>query len=110
MRVRSGEPERGELWWCEHPDIGRRPVLVLSRDAAIRARGWAVVAACSTVERGLPSEVRLDPDRDPVPQLCVVALDAIESVSTGWLVERLGPLDQQRMREICAGLAVALDC
>jgi mRNA interferase MazF len=28
-------PGRGELWWCELPDVGRRPVVVLSRDAAI---------------------------------------------------------------------------
>ncbi|MFN0091614.1 MAG: toxin, partial [Acidimicrobiales bacterium] len=28
-------PRRGELWWCEPPKIGRRPVVVLSRDAAI---------------------------------------------------------------------------
>ena len=29
-------PRWGELWWCELPDIGRRPVVVLSRNAAIR--------------------------------------------------------------------------
>ena len=28
-------PARGEMWWCELPDVGRRPVVVLSRDAAI---------------------------------------------------------------------------
>jgi mRNA interferase MazF len=28
-------PLRGELWWCEPPEIGRRPVVVLSRDVAI---------------------------------------------------------------------------
>ncbi|MGI8491137.1 MAG: hypothetical protein ACR2KC_00030 [Acidimicrobiales bacterium] len=28
-------PSRGELWWCELSEIGRRPVVVLSRDAAV---------------------------------------------------------------------------
>ncbi|MCP5039773.1 MAG: type II toxin-antitoxin system PemK/MazF family toxin, partial [bacterium] len=28
-------PLRGDIWWCEPPEIGRRPVVVLSRDAAI---------------------------------------------------------------------------
>ncbi|HEX3875176.1 MAG TPA: hypothetical protein VHW26_13565 [Solirubrobacteraceae bacterium] len=26
---------RGEVWWCELPEVGRRPVVALSRDAAI---------------------------------------------------------------------------
>ena len=54
-------PARGEVWWCEPPDIGRRPVVVLFRDRAISARRVAVVAPCSTTFRGLPSEVELDP-------------------------------------------------
>ena len=28
-------PRQGEVWWAEHPDAGRRPFLVLSRQAAI---------------------------------------------------------------------------
>ena len=36
-------PRRGEVWWCEPPHIGRRPVVVLSRDAAIPRLGRAVV-------------------------------------------------------------------
>ena len=31
----SSLPVRGELWWCEPPEIGRRPVVILSRNAAI---------------------------------------------------------------------------
>ena len=29
-------PTRGEVWWCELAVAGRRPVVVLSRDVAIR--------------------------------------------------------------------------
>jgi len=29
-------PARGEVWWCEMAEIGRRPIVVLSRDAVIR--------------------------------------------------------------------------
>jgi len=28
-------PARGEVWWCELPDIARRPVVILSRNATI---------------------------------------------------------------------------
>ncbi len=31
----NGRPARGELWWCEIAEIRRRPVVVLSRDAAM---------------------------------------------------------------------------
>jgi mRNA interferase MazF len=58
----------------------------------------------------LSSEVVLEPGDDPVPQRSAVNLDSVESVSLGVLVERLGRLADARMREICAALAVAVDC
>jgi mRNA interferase MazF len=103
-------PGRGELWWCELPEIGRRPVVVLSRDAAMPRLRRALVAPCTTTIRSLPSEVVLEPGDDPVPQRSAVNLDSVESVSLAVLVERLGRLADARMREICAALAVAVDC
>ena len=103
-------PLRAEIWWCELESAGRRPVLVLSRDAAIPRLGRALVAPCTTTVRGLPSEVGLEPGDDPVPRRCAVNLDSVESVSVGVLTERLGRLADQRMRQICAALAVAVDC
>ena len=103
-------PQRGELWWCEPPEIGRRPVVVLSRDAAIPRLRRVLVAPCTTTIRGLASEVVLQPGDDPVPRETAVNLDSVESVSVGLLVERLGRLSDSRMREVCAALAVATDC
>ena len=91
-------------------EIGRRPVVVLSRDAAIPRHRRALIAPCTTTIRGLPSEVLLEPGDDPVPLRSVVNLDSIESVSIAILVERLGRVAQARMREICAALEVAVDC
>jgi len=106
----SDLPRRGELWWCEPPEVGRRPVVVLSRDAAIPRLRRVLVAPCTTTIRGLASEVVLDPGDDPVPLESAVNLDSIESVSVGLLVERLGRLSDARMQEVCAALAVATDC
>ncbi len=103
-------PLRGEVWWCEPPEIGRRPVVLLSRDSAIAGRRRVLVAPCTTTVRGLPSEVELRPDEDPVPRPCVASLDSLESVSVGVLVERIGRLSDARMRELCEALAVAVDC
>ena len=104
------QPLRGEVWWCELAAIGRRPVVVLSRDVAIPRLGRALVAPCTTTIRGLASEVVLEPGDDPVPRRCAVNLDSVESASIGVLVERLGRLSDSRMRQICIALEVAVDC
>lgn len=103
-------PARGEVWWCELPDIPHRPVVVLSRDAAIPRLRRALVAPCTTAIRGLASEVELEPGDDPVPRHCVANLDSVESVSIAALVDRLGRLGDARMRALCAALAVAVAC
>jgi mRNA interferase MazF len=103
-------PLRGEIWWCELPENGRRPVVVLSRDAAIPRLRRAVVAPCTTTIRGLPSEVRLEPGDDPIGRPSAVNLDSVESVALAVLVERIGRLSDDRMGQICAALEVAVDC
>jgi len=106
----NGLPSRAEVWWCELPEISRRPVVVLSRDAAIPRLRRVMVAPCTTNIRGLPSEVVLEPAADPIPVTSVVNLDSVESVSVGTLTRRLGRLSDQRMREVCSALNVAVSC
>lgn len=106
----TAPPSRGEIWWCEVPEIGRRPVVVLSRDAAIPRRRRALVAPGTTTIRGVASEVVLEPGADPIPRQTALNLDALESVPIAVLVERLGRLSDDRMRQVCAALDVAVDC
>src|SRR5947199_3121341 len=89
-RAVSALPARGEVWWCDLPDIARRPVVILSRDAAIPRLRRALVAPCTTTVRGLASEVLLEPGTDPIPSPSAVNLDSVESVSIGTLVDRIG--------------------
>ena len=103
-------PARGEVWWCEVAEAGRRPVVVLSRDAAIPRLRRTLIGPCTTAIRGLPSEVLLEPDEDPIPRASVVNLDSVESVSLGSLVERIGRLSDERMRQVCRALEVAVAC
>lgn len=103
-------PARGDVWWCEMPEIGRRPVVVLSRDAVIPRHRRALIAPCTTTIRHLPSEVILEPGEDPVPLRSAVNLDSVESLSIAILVERMGRVADHRMRQICAALAIAVDC
>lgn len=103
-------PLRGELWWCELPDIAKRPVVVMSRDAAIPRLRRSLVAPCTTTIRGLLSEVVLEPGADPIHRRCAANLDSVESVSVAALVERIGRLSDERMLEMCVALRVAVNC
>ena len=69
----------------------------------------ALIAPAPPLRR-LASEVVVEPDDDPVPRKSAINLDSVESVSVAVLVERLGRLSDNRMREVCAALAVAVDC
>ena len=103
-------PARGDVWWCELPETGRRPVVVLSRNPAIPRLRRALVAPCTTTIRMLPSEVVLEAEEDPIPQPSAVNLDSVESVAVSTLVERLGHLSDEQMRRVCSALNVAVDC
>ena len=51
----------------------------------------------------------MEPDDDPVPRRSSINVDSVESVSVAVLVERLGRLSDDRMREVCAALDVAVE-
>jgi len=85
-------------------------VVVLSRDTAIPRLRRTLIAPCTTTIRGLPSEVPLEPGDDPIPRRSAVNLDSVESVALAVLVVRLGRLSDERMRQVCAALEIAVDC
>ena len=82
---------------------------MVSRDVAIPQLRRALVEPCTTTIRGLSSEVRAEPGEDPVPRVSAVNLDSVESVSIAVLVDRIGRLGDERMRQICAALELAVD-
>ena len=83
---------------------------MLSRDAAIPRLRRALIGPCTTTIRGIPSEVVLEPAEDPIPRISAVNLDSVESVPIATLVERLGRLSDERMRQICDALEIAVAC
>ncbi len=103
-------PLRGEVWWCESPDVGGRPCIVLTRDSAIPRLRRALVAFATTTVRGLVSEVALHPEVDPVTRPCVLNLDTPRTVPLTWLTQRLGRVSDIRMEEVCEAMAAAIDC
>ncbi len=50
--------KRGEVWWAEQPKpIGKRPVVLLSRDEAYKVRNAVTIAQVTTTARKIPVEV-----------------------------------------------------
>lgn len=102
-------PQRGDVWWAEVPDAGRRPVLVLTRDAAINKLNRLIVAPITKTLRGIPTEVELDED-DGMPKPCAASLDNISVIDAWALTEKITTLDVVKMQAVCASLTAAVDC
>jgi mRNA interferase MazF len=100
---------RGDVVWLEHPDAGRRPALVLTREAALTVLSSVVVALVTRTTRGIPTEVPLDAS-DGMPLPCAVSLDNLATVPAALLVERITRLAGDRMYEVCVALARATGC
>jgi mRNA interferase MazF len=100
---------RGEVWWAElPPPIGRRPVVLLSRDAAYRVRTSITVALVTRVVRSIPVEVPVGPE-DGMPQQCVINLDNIFTIPKARLAERITALSSQKMGDVARAVVFALD-
>lgn len=100
---------RGEVWWAElPPPIGRRPVLLLSRDVAYRVRTSITVAIVTRVARNIPVEVPLGPE-DGMPQRCVVNLDDILTIPKFRLAGRITVLSPEKMTDVAKAVIFTLD-
>lgn len=100
---------RGEVWWAAlPPPIGRRPVVLLSRDAAYRVRTSITVGMVTRTIRGIPVEVPLGTE-DGMTDQCVVNLDDIITVPKTRLTERITTLSLQKMSAIARAIIFALD-
>ncbi len=100
---------RGEVWWYELPDVGRRPGCIVTRQAAIPVLGAVLVAPATRTMRGIPTEVALGPN-DGMPTECVLALDNLLPVPKVLLTERITRLGAVKLTELCGALNVAAGC
>lgn len=100
---------RGDVWWVEDPDAGRRPHLILTRERAIPVLGSLLAVPATRSVRGIPTEVRLGTE-DGMPEECALALDNLTVVPRAFFVQRICRLRGERMHEVCSALAVATGC
>jgi mRNA interferase MazF len=100
---------RGELYWAHLPGpYGRRPVLVISRSASLRARTRVTVAPVTSTERGIASEVPVG-KRQGVRGGSVITCDNMQTILQARLdPEPIGRLSVPKIIELDRALRFAL--
>ena len=101
--------QRGEVWWANLPGpIGRRPVILLSRDEAYLVRSAVAVAEITTTIRNIPVEVPLDIS-DGLPKKCIANLDSIITIPKNLLETHITTLSPEKIEKINEAIKFALD-
>ena len=101
---------RNEIYWADlGPPAGRRPVCVITRDAAAAVLTALTCAPITRTTRGIRSEVAIGPD-EGLPESCAINCDSIVTVPVD-AVDRspVGQLDEVKRSELDRALRYALD-
>lgn len=99
---------RGEVWWAQLPKpVGRRPVVLVSRDEAYAVRELVSVIPVTTRIRAIPVEVPLGRE-EGLPRRCVANVDTITTIPKAALVEYAGVLAPDKVELLDAASRFAL--
>lgn len=101
---------RNDIIWADlGPPAGRRPVCVLTRDAAISVLTAVTCAPITRTIRGIRSEVEIGPDVGML-EPCVISCDNIITIPVVDLdAAPVGHLDEVRRAMLDRALRFALD-
>ena len=100
---------KGEIWWANLPSpIGKRPVVLLSRDEAYSVRDAVTVAEVTSTIRNIPVEVNLGME-DGLPKKCVINLDTIITIRKELLIEKIADLVPEKIDKVNKAIKFALD-
>lgn len=94
--------ERGAVWTAQLPDVGRKPVVLVS-DRAVTLALKPVVARVTSVERprAMPTAVSIEPGEvEGLTRHSFVLCHDLTTLKDGDLIEHLGDLPAHRLVEI----------
>jgi mRNA interferase MazF len=104
------EVSRGDIWRYRFKSPDKvRPVLVLSREEVIPLLHTVMVAPITSTLRGAPSEVIVGVEQG-LRHTSAVSLDHVQTVERGRLLGYVGRLGNEKMRDVCRALAIAVGC
>lgn len=99
---------RGDVWQLDFGGrAGRRPALVITRQAVIPYLNKLTVAEITSYGKGYPTEVAIG-HKANLPKESYVQLDNIQTVAKDCFVKYLGALDPASMKLIGRKLILAL--
>jgi mRNA interferase MazF len=101
---------RGEVYWADlGPPAGRRPVCVVTRDAAIGVLRTVTCAPITRTIRGIRSEVEVGPEQG-LPETSAISCDNVLTIPQAVLdAGAIGRLDEVKRAELDRALRYALD-
>jgi len=100
---------RGDVWLIDLGGrIGRRPVLVLTRQRVLGLVNKVTVAEITTKGKGYPTEIDID-QKANLPKLSFVQADNLHTVPRERLEKYLGTLDPETLREVSRRVVLALE-
>lgn len=92
--------KRGEIWWADLPGpIGRRPVLLISRDEAYQVRANILVIPLTRTIRGFAVEVVVGKE-EGVPTRSVINTDTVITIPKRLLKQYMTTLSGLKMIEV----------
>ena len=99
---------RGDVWQVDLGGrAGRRPALIITRQAVISHLNKVTVAEITSTGKGYPTEVAIG-QKANLPKESYAQLDNIQTVSKDRCVKYVGALDQVTMKTIGRKLVLAL--
>jgi len=97
-----------EVWWAVLPaPVGRRPVLLISRDRAFEYLNKFLAIEITSTIRNIVVELPLG-KAEGLPQNCVANCDNVRTIARSALVKRIGQLAPRRHDELKRALGHAL--
>lgn len=102
--------KRGEVYWADVPSgYGRRPVVILTRDAAIPVRTRVTVAPVTRTSRRIRAEISVGPP-EGLPRDSVVNVDELVTVAARRIdPDPIGVLGPAKLRQLESAIHYALD-
>src|SRR6058998_297042 len=98
-----------DIMWANLPaPIGRRPVLLLTRNAAYGYLNKVLIAEVTSTVRNIPQEVSFG-KAEGLTRASVVNFDNIHVIPKALLGQQIGAVSAARHREIKRALGYALD-
>jgi len=100
---------RGDVWLIDLGGrIGRRPVVVLTRQNVLSYVNKVTVAEITTKGKGYPTEIDID-QKANLPKSSFIQADNVHTFPKQRLDKYVGTLDPETMREVSKKLILALE-